>query len=55
MELKASKSWHGLQSADPLLAWVREGAAVIVGDGVPELAEVRVEKFPVFARNVVFP
>ena len=28
---------------------------MIVGDGVPELAEVRVDKFPVFARTVVFP
>ena len=37
IEFQASIIWHGLQSEDPLLAWVREGEAVMIGDGVPTL------------------
>ena len=55
MELKASRIWHGLQSADPLLACVKEGDAVMVGDGVPIVPEVRVERLALFAETVVIP
>ena len=46
MEFEGDMFWHGLQLADSLLVWDREGDAVIVGDAVPNATEVRAVRLP---------
>lgn len=49
MEVQATMIWQGLQVADALLAKVREGDAVIIGDVVPSVPGGRTERLPVNA------
>ena len=46
MGFEADKFWHGLQFADLLLVWNREGDTVIVGGAVRNATEVRAVRLP---------